>query len=180
MSDQAAGVQTAKRLRVGFLHVGREHSGLRRYGTILAAEARRRPDLWVIETDAGGRDAGFRDLRQAARSLGDVDVVHLQWKLADWGVRSGGLPRLEVLQRSLRRPLVVTMHDVFPPSGRVTRRLSPAALGLRRLGGMAARLVVHSEDERGRLAGFVPAIAPGGRAALRGGAREPARPGHGA
>jgi glycosyltransferase involved in cell wall biosynthesis len=146
----------AGRLRVGFLHLGREHSGLRRYGTILAAEARRRPDLWVHEADAGGRDAGFGDLRRAAASLQDVDVVHVQWKLADWGIRSGGLPRLEVLHRSLQRPLVVTMHDVFPPGGRVARRISPAALGLRRLGRLADRLVVHSEDERARLTGFVP------------------------
>ena len=51
-------------LRVGFLHLGRERSGLRRYGAILATEAARRlagvppqaradPDrLWGI---AGGR-----------------------------------------------------------------------------------------------------------------------------
>jgi glycosyltransferase involved in cell wall biosynthesis len=145
-----------ERLRVGFLHLGRDHSGLRRYGTILAAEARRHPDLWVREADAGGRDAGFGDLRRAAASLRDVDVVHVQWKLADWGVRSGGLPRLEVLRRSLPRPLVVTMHDVFPPGGRVARRISPAAIGLRRLGRLADRLVVHSEDERERLTGWVP------------------------
>jgi glycosyltransferase involved in cell wall biosynthesis len=49
------------------------------------------------------------------------------------------------------------MHDVFAPSGRWQRWLSPAALGLRRLGRAAARLVVHSEDERRRLAGLAPA-----------------------
>ncbi len=83
-------------------------------------------------------------------------MAHVQWKLADWGPRSGGLPRLEVLRRTLRVPLVVTMHDVFPPTGRLAGRLSPAALGLRRLGATAAQLVVHSEDERARLTGFVP------------------------
>ena len=143
-------------LRVGFLHLGREHSGLRRYGTILAAEAARRPDLDVIESDAGDRDASWSDLRAAASRLQGADVAHVQWKLADWGPRSGGLSRLEVLRRSLRVPLVVTMHDVFPPAGRLVSRLSPAALGLRRLGRTAGRLVVHSEDERSRLAGFTP------------------------
>ncbi len=97
------------------------------------------------------------DLWAAAAKLRDADVVHLQWKLADWGLRSGGLPRLEVLRRSLRVPLVVTMHDVFPPAGRVASRLSPSALGLRRLGRTAGCLVVHSEDERSRLVGFAPA-----------------------
>ena len=144
-------------LRVGFLHLGRERSGLRRYGTILAAEAAKRPDLDVIESDAGDRDASWSDLRAAATRLQGADVAHLQWKLADWGPRSGGLPRLEMVRRALRLPLVVTMHDVFPPAGRVASRLSPAALGLRRLGSTATRLVVHSEDELARLAGWVPA-----------------------
>ncbi len=48
------------------------------------------------------------------------------------------------------------MHDVFPPAGRVASWLSPTALGLRRLGATASRLVVHSHDEQTRLAGFVP------------------------
>lgn len=144
-------------LRVGFLHLGREHSGLRRYGAILAAEAARRPDLDVIESDAGDRDASWSELREAATRLQGADVAHIQWKLADWGPRSGGLPRLQVVRRALRVPLLVTMHDVFPPAGRVASRISPAALGLRRLGSTATRLVVHSEDELARLAGFVPA-----------------------
>jgi glycosyltransferase involved in cell wall biosynthesis len=144
-------------LRVGFLHLGRERSGLRRYGAILATEAARRSDLEVIEADSGDRDATWSDLRTAARRLRDADVVHLQWKLADWGPRTGGLPRLAVLRRSLRVPLVVTLHDVFPPAGRVASRLSPSALGLRRLGRVAGCLVVHSADERSRLVGFAPA-----------------------
>lgn len=143
-------------LRVGFLHLGRERSGLRRYGAILAAEAARRSDLEVIEADAGGREASLGALRRAAEQLGECEAVHVQWKLADWGPRSGGLPRLEVLRRTLPAPLVVTMHDVFPPQGRLARRLSPAAIGLRCLGATAARLVVHSQDERARLTGFVP------------------------
>ncbi len=144
-------------LRVGFLHVGRERSGLRRYGRILAAEAATRPDLEVIESDIGGRDASWPELREAARRLRDSDVVHVQWKLADWDPRFGGLPRLEVLLQSVRRPLLVTMHDVFVPEGRWSRRLSPAAWGLRRLGRAAASLVIHAEDERRRLHGLVPA-----------------------
>jgi glycosyltransferase involved in cell wall biosynthesis len=149
---------TAERaLRVGFLHVGRERSGLRRYGRILAAEASTRRDLEVVESDAGGRDAGYRELRAAAARLRDTDVVHLQWKLADWDPRTGGLPRMEVVLQTIRRPVVVTLHDVFVREGLWDRALSPAALGLRRLGRAAASLVVHSEDERGRLDGLVPA-----------------------
>jgi glycosyltransferase involved in cell wall biosynthesis len=60
-----------------------------------------------------------------------------------------------VLQTA-RRPVVVTLHDVFTREGLWDRVLSPAAVGLRRLGSVAASLVVHSEEERGRLDGLVP------------------------
>ena len=143
-------------LRVGFLHVGRARSGLRRYGRILAAEAATRRGLEVIEADAGDRAASLADLRRAARELSDADVVHLQWKLADWDPRLGGIPRMEVVLQSMRRPVVVTMHDVFQRRGWRERLISPGALGLRRLGRAAASLVVHSEEERRRLGGLVP------------------------
>jgi glycosyltransferase involved in cell wall biosynthesis len=143
-------------LRVGYLHIGRERSGLRRYGGILAAEAASRQGIEVLESDIGGRDASWSGLRAAAGRLRDVDVVHLQWKLADWDPRLGGIPRMEVVLRSMRRPLVITMHDVFSREGRWERTLSPGALGLRRLGSAASRLVVHSDEEQDRLAGLVP------------------------
>jgi glycosyltransferase involved in cell wall biosynthesis len=146
----------APTLRIGYLHIGRERSGLRRYGSILAAEARTRPDLVVVERDAGGRDSSWRELRAAAADLRDVDVIHVQWKVADWDPRLGGMPRLELLVRTADRPLVVTMHDVFMPADGWRRRLSATALGTRRLGHAVASLVVHSEDERSRLEGLVP------------------------
>lgn len=142
-------------LRVGYLHIGRERSGLRRYGSILAAQAARRSDLVVMERDAGGRTSSWRDLRAAAADLRDADVIHVQWKTADWDPRVGGIPRLEVLKRTADRPLVVTVHDVFVPGEGWRRRFSATSLGLRRLGRAAASLVVHSEDERRRLAGLV-------------------------
>lgn len=144
------------RLRVGFLHIGRERSGLRRYGAILAAEAATRPELEVVESDIGDRGAAWSDLRRAARRLRDVDVVHVQWKVADWNPRLGGIPRLEVALRSMGRPTVFTLHDVYAPENRWQRTISPEALGLRRLGLAASSVVVHSEEERRRLAGRVP------------------------
>jgi glycosyltransferase involved in cell wall biosynthesis len=144
-------------LRVGFLHVGRERSGVRRYGRILAEAAAREPGLAVTESDAGERDAPLGVLRSAARRLRGSDVVHLQWKLADWGPRTGGLPRTEVVRLSLDAPIVVTLHDVLARQGFRERWLESGALGIRRLGRTAARLVVHSEEERRRLEGLVPA-----------------------
>ena len=144
------------RLRVGYLHVGRERSGLRRYGAILADEAASRPDLEVVQSDIGDRGAPWSDLRRAARRLRDVDVVHIQWKVADWNPRLGGLPRLEVVLRSMGRPTVFTLHDVYAPENRWQRTVTPEALGLRRIGIAASSIVVHSGEERARLAGRVP------------------------
>jgi glycosyltransferase involved in cell wall biosynthesis len=144
------------RLRLGYLHVGRARSGVRRYGRILAKAARDIADLAVAESDAGERDVPIRALRTAALRLRGNDVVHVQWKLADWGPRTGGLPRMEVVRLSLDAPTVVTLHDVFEPHGLRERWLEPGTLGLRRLGRVAARLVVHSQEERRRLDGLVP------------------------
>jgi glycosyltransferase involved in cell wall biosynthesis len=141
---------------VGYLHIGRPRSGLRRYGGILAAEARTRPDLEIVESDVGDRDASWADLRRAARRLRDVDVVHLQYKVADWNPRLGGMPRLEVALQSMRRPLVVTLHDVYAPESRWQRTIAPKTLGMRRVGMAATSLVVHSEEERTRVAGRLP------------------------
>jgi glycosyltransferase involved in cell wall biosynthesis len=63
---------------------------------------------------------------------------------------------MEVVLGAMRRPVVITMHDVFDRTGLWERVFSPAAIGLRRLGGAATSLVVHSEEERGRLEGLVP------------------------
>lgn len=156
-SDAGDGASSAARIRVGYLHIGREHSGVRRYGRLLATAAAERPDLDIIESDAGGRDASWRQLREAARGLSGADIVHLQWKLADWDPRLGGIPRMEAVLQALPRPVLLTLHDVFERSGARERWLSPSALGMRRLGMVAARLVVHSEEERRRLAGMVPA-----------------------
>jgi glycosyltransferase involved in cell wall biosynthesis len=145
------------RLRVGFLHLGKAESGVLRYGRTIAAGAAERDDLVVVGSEAGGRGAGLGDVRRAARRLGRADVVHLQWKLADWGGPRWALPRLEVALAACRRPLVVTLHDVYPRRTFGERWLEPAALGLRRLGLRAGALVVHGEEERRRLAGLVPA-----------------------
>lgn len=143
-------------LRVGYLQIGRERSGLRRYTDIIAAEAASRPEVEVAISDIGDRGAPWSDLRRAARRLRDVDVVHVQWKVADWNPRLGGIARLEVALRSMDRPTVFTLHDVYNPEHRWQRWVTPEALGLRRLGRAASAVVVHSQEERRRLGRRVP------------------------
>ena len=144
------------RLTIGYLHLGRPESGVRRYGRIVAEAVARRSDVTVIESDGGGRDAALATLRLAARRLREADVVHLQWKLADWGGPRWALPRLEVVLQACRRPTVVTLHDVYEPAGLRDRWLEPTALGIRRLAIRSRTLVVHGEEERRRLASLVP------------------------
>jgi hypothetical protein len=50
-----------RRLRVGFLHVGRERSGVRRYGRIPAEAAAHDPTLALPDSDVGERDAPIGD-----------------------------------------------------------------------------------------------------------------------
>jgi len=144
-------------LRVGFLHLGRAESGVRRYGRILAQAAGMRDDLEVIEADGGDRSSTLADIRRAARKLREADVVHLQWKLADWGGPYAALPRLEVFLDASRRTTVATLHDVYEPLGWRGRWTEPAALGIRRLSLSAASLVVHAEEERRRSSSLVAA-----------------------
>jgi glycosyltransferase involved in cell wall biosynthesis len=139
------------RLTVGFLHLGRPESGVRRYGTMIAAALARRSDVTVVESDGGLRDAGLAELRLAARRLRDADVVQLQWKLADWGGPRWALARLEVVLQACRRPMVVTLHDVYARTTAQERWLDPTALATRRLALRARALVVHGEEERRRL-----------------------------
>jgi glycosyltransferase involved in cell wall biosynthesis len=141
-------------LRVGYLHLGRADSGVRRYGRIIAEVASRRIDLEVVQADAGPRGSSWRDLRAAARELRGVDVLHLQWKPADWGGGLRALVRLEVVLDTCQRPTVVTLHDVYPRSGIRERVLDPGAIALRRLRGRRAWLVVHAAEERSRLTGL--------------------------
>lgn len=148
--------RASDRITVGYLHLGRSGSGVRRYGQILAAAAAHRKDIDVIQADPGERDAGLADLRRAGRRLNAADVVHLQWKSPDWGGRYRSLPRLEVFLAACRRPVVVTLHDVYPREGWQDRWADLGAIALRRLSLGAAWLVVHSEEEERRLGGMVP------------------------
>ena len=144
-----------RRLNVGFLHLGRPESGVRRYGQLIADEAGTREGLTVTEVEAGRVDQSSEQLTQVAADLSACDVVLMQWNKRGWG-KHGSLPRLMRFRRAYTGALVVTLHDVFDRQGLRQRYLQPDGWSLRQLGRTADRIVVHSQIEVERLRGIVP------------------------
>ncbi len=102
---------------IGFLHIGAPKHGVCRYGRLLAAEAKRRNDLTVLEQavilpQTLKPDAAL--LRTAADQLTAADVVHIQFTEAIWGPDAHRFRNLRTFLRRCRPPVVVTIHDTEP------------------------------------------------------------------
>lgn len=112
-----------KVMKIGYLHIGSPEHGVCRYGRLLAAEARKHPDLEVIEvsvTLTNDRTLNRDLLIQAARQLSETDVIHFQFNKfnkSSWGGGRLQLEHLRIFMHHCLCPLVVTLHDVFynPP-----------------------------------------------------------------
>jgi glycosyltransferase involved in cell wall biosynthesis len=143
-------------LRVAFVQIGRPESGVRRYGRILSEEAVDRPDMAVSEVDLGMFERGSSPGCSRRELLDAADVVYLQWNRRSWGKGLRSVVRFLAFRRSCRRPLVITLHDVFPREGVRARWLTTDALALRIVGRNASRVVVHSRTEVARLKGLIP------------------------
>jgi glycosyltransferase involved in cell wall biosynthesis len=146
---------TAK-LAVGYLHVGQPQHGVSRYGRLLAAEARSRPELLVREAELlldGHRKENRRRLLRAAGDLAGADVVHLQYNsqlvTSVWGPGWSQLANLRAFVQRVRAPLAVSVHDLFPPAslreiGELTRT-KIALLAQRRLAKLVRSPVAAEE-----------------------------------
>jgi glycosyltransferase involved in cell wall biosynthesis len=141
---------------IGFVHLGRPESGVRRYGQHIADAVREHGGVMVLEAEAGRVDEGATELGEVAAELADAQVVILQWNRRGWGTRGRSLVRLARFRRACRSALVVTLHDIFDRHGLRQRWLQPEAWSLRYLGRAADRVVVHSQVEVERLRGLIP------------------------
>ena len=108
-------------MRIGYLHLGPPDHGVPRLGRILAAEARKRPSLSVIEAAAsltGNWQEDRSTIIAAAHHLADSDVVHLQYNSqrdgSVWGRGWRQLHNFRLFARVCRRPLVVQVSDFYP------------------------------------------------------------------
>lgn len=161
-------------MRIGYVHVGAAEHGVTRYGRLLAAEARTRPELEVLECEVhltGDRRADCRRVANAGRQLAAADVVHVQYnnQLSGciWGAGWRQLLHLALFTRLARVPFVVTAHDIYrrqDPGWRWTARhpvrearravrAAPRMATLRWVQRRASRLFVCTHEERARIAG---------------------------
>lgn len=111
-------------MKIGYLHIGSPEHGVYRYGYLLAAEARRRQQLTVIEANVTlteDKQKNRKMLIEAAQQLSEADIIHFQFNKFNRLLWGGGWAQLDYLRIFLDRcssPLVVTLHDVFyPPYG---------------------------------------------------------------
>ncbi|MGQ4646878.1 glycosyltransferase [Lyngbya aestuarii] len=111
-------------MRIGYLHIGSPQHGVCRYGRLLAAEARRQPELSVIEVDvvlSQDKKQNRELLIKAAQQLSEAEIIHFQFNKFNKEIWGGGWSQLYYLRVFMGHcscPLVVTLHDVFyPPYG---------------------------------------------------------------
>lgn len=168
-------------MTIGYVHVGAPEHGVSRYGRLLAAEARKRRDLQVIECEVlltGEPRADRQRAADAGRQLSRADVIHLQYNNqltgSVWGSRWRQLIHLRAFAHAARVPIVATLHDVYavPPARRLswlrhpreqfrkTRRVAPQVWTLRWLQRRASRVLVCSDEERTRVGRRVHRVIP--------------------
>jgi glycosyltransferase involved in cell wall biosynthesis len=157
-------------LMIGYVHAGPPHHGVNRYGRLLAAEIANRPDVCIVECDLqlqGPPPEEQTQIAAAAARLRAADVVHVQYNNqrigSVWGQGWRQLVNLRLFARTVARPVVVTVHDVYPllPHGSIAHRplravrtvvgAAPQLLTRTWLRRNAAQLVVCSHEERRRL-----------------------------
>lgn len=101
-------------MTIGYLHIGAATHGVARYGRMLAAAAREHLETDVQEVEAhidGVASDSKQQLREAARQLSAVDVVHLQYNERVWG-NAHAAANVRTFVGACTAPLVVTLHDV--------------------------------------------------------------------
>jgi hypothetical protein len=126
------GSDLKRKLILGYLQVGAVANGICRYGRMLAAEARRRSDIEVLEENivlSGCLQADYARLRRAALPFSSTDLVHIQVAISGdttWGKNARALWTLAVFRLHCRTPLAITLHDVnnLPSIGSHSRSMS--------------------------------------------------------
>ena len=103
-------------MRIAFVHIGPPKGGIRRYGQMLAAEARGRDDLTVTEVDinlTGQPTEDAPQIKRVASTLHGQSIVHIQYSKKVWGGGRQHGHNLDVFFDACPAPVVATLHDVY-------------------------------------------------------------------
>ena len=129
----------ARSVAVGYLHLGPNNHGVRRFGEHLARAAAEDPLLRVSEAAITWEQSGRRNTRlllDAARTLRGADLVHIQYNgqrdKSIWGRGLRQLYHLAIFIYACGKPIVVSVHDTYPrvPLAKLLRDL-PSRLLMR-------------------------------------------------
>lgn len=129
----------ARPLAVGYLHLGANNHGVRRFGEHLARAAAEHPMLRVSEASISWGQSERRNTRlllDAARTFRGADLVHVQYNgqrdKSIWGRGLRQLYHLAIFIYACGKPIVVSVHDTYPrvPLSKLIRDL-PSRLLLR-------------------------------------------------
>lgn len=107
-------------MKIGYLHTSvsqSKESGVTRCGRLLAAEAKQRVELTVKEVDVvltNNRPENIALLSQAAQTLSQTDIVHIQYNKYTWGGGRRQFFDLRSFVNQCSSPIVVTVHDIYP------------------------------------------------------------------
>lgn len=107
-------------MKIGYLHLGSINHGVYRYGKLLAKEAKKIPEIEVIEyeilltTDSEENKTTFKDTAVKISQSG-VNILHLQCTRFNkdlWGFGIDQYQNLLMFISHCKIPIVVTIHDI--------------------------------------------------------------------
>lgn len=138
-------------LTVGLLEPGRENSGVRRYGEVIANALRECGGVTIREvciTPARRGPRGLQDALEVVSAMRDVDVAIIPYTRTNiWSPSASRLLQLLMVHLGLRRRTLTVLHDVYPPGRPQRVEWWVNTLVFAASGGV----VVHSEEERREL-----------------------------
>ncbi len=110
-------------MKIAYLTAGPSTHGVVRYGRLLAEEACLQGDALIRAITVLDHSACWngQDLTDAAGAINDCDLLHLQYNATIWGSGWQKLKNLKQLLNRVRRPVVVTLHDIYPYESMVAR-----------------------------------------------------------
>lgn len=149
-------------MKVGYLHLGSDSHGVKRYGKIIADAVDKQPEINIQEWDMGN---GFQEHRIQEINQW-ADIVHCQYNAqvysSIWGKTWRQVSNLKKFFNLIKIPVVFTLHDLYSPGylsqynnfsfGEwVKAGIAPYRRALKIIRKFSSGIHVNSEEEQRRL-----------------------------